>query len=488
MRGPRMIGALERPLKGGGDLPFRRASSITTPSIVQSAASHDSISWAKAPTRAPLRAAEPREHTPRSAAHASPLSILPLSAVLRSLVINSISCSPLLLPSSLSIMSRLAHSTSPLLSPDRNPLLRWLLKRTVYAQFCAGESPDEVRRTVSGLQAMGYRGVILAYAKETVIEHQHAVDVQPPPTTTASVVVPNEIDEWKKGTQETVKMAAEGDYVAIKFTGAGSQTMFHLSQGLPPPPVLDQAMHELCQLASVRRVTLIIDAEQHAVQAAIDQWAVALMRRYNQAPGKATVCNSYQAYLKATPSVLAQHLSIAQRAGFTLGVKLVRGAYMASDPRYIFNDTKAQTDEQYDGLVSSLMRTVFTPVLPNPPGHDGSFPRVELVLASHNQVSIRKAQEMRRSQSAAGRPIVNVAYAQLLGMADNISCELLQAGRDAASGELPQVYKYVVWGSTAQCLKYLYRRAVENRDAVTRTRDVRNALAQELWRRIRRGV
>jgi hypothetical protein len=76
-------------------------------------------------------------------------------------------------------------------------------------------------------------------------------------------------------------------------------------------------------------------------------------------------------------------------------------------------------------------------------------------------------------------------------MADNVSCELVHAGR-VAGGEkkvdIPQAYKYLVWGTTGECMKYLSRRAQENKDAVQRTREGRDAMAAELIRRIKKAV
>jgi proline dehydrogenase len=83
-------------------------------------------------------------------------------------------------------------------------------------------------------------------------------------------------------------------------------------------------------------------------------------------------------------------------------------------------------------------------------------------------------------------------YAQLQGMADEVSCELVQGAQVAASkihregeADVPQTYKYLVWGTTGECMKYLLRRAHENKDAVQRTREGRDAMARELWRRVK---
>jgi len=75
-------------------------------------------------------------------------------------------------------------------------------------------------------------------------------------------------------------------------------------------------------------------------------------------------------------------------------------------------------------------------------------------------------------------------------MADNVSCELVQAAKEARETvkneevDIPQAFKYLVWGSVGECSKYLLRRAQENRDAVTRTVEGRQALGHEVARRL----
>jgi hypothetical protein len=108
--------------------------------------------------------------SPTTMPRPAPLSCLPLATLLRSYIITSVSSYPILLRPSLAALSFLAYSTSPIFNPDHNPVLRFLLKKSFYAQFCAGEKPAEIRRTIEGLQEMGYKGVILGYAKEVVLE------------------------------------------------------------------------------------------------------------------------------------------------------------------------------------------------------------------------------------------------------------------------------------------------------------------------------
>jgi hypothetical protein len=248
------------------------------------------------------------------------------------------------------------------------------------------------------------------------------------------------------------------------------------------------AMTAICNLAAARSVKLLVDAEHASMQAGIDDLGIHFSRLYNRAvPGQATVYGTYQAYLKQCPTVLANHLAIASAEGFTLGVKLVRGAYMSSDPRHLIHDTKADTDACFNGVMEALMNKRYNHVLTPSASASASayFPDVNLVIASHNAESVRRAQAIERAQTLAGGVKADITYAQLMGMADEVSCELLQAGHKTEKAVTPRAYKYLVWGSTGECMKYLHRRALENRDAVGRTKEARNLLAIELWRRLK---
>jgi proline dehydrogenase len=239
-------------------------------------------------------------------------------------------------------------------------------------------------------------------------------------------------------------------------------------------------------------VRLLFDAEQAAVQPGIDQWTLQYMKKYNTTPGRAVIYGTYQAYLKSTPSTLAAHLGAARDGDFTLGVKLVRGAYLGSDPRGLIRDRKEDTDAAYDSIARSVLTAEWGDVLVG----SGSFPHTSLVLATHNAQSVQLA----RGIYEASPTKTDVAFAQLQGMADEVSCALVcgfNVGDKRTSGRFSpqpraatergraplQTYKYLVWGSIGDCMKYLLRRAHENRDAVERTKSCRDAMWNELWRR-----
>lgn len=429
------------------------------------------------------------ELTPSEGSTSRPLSCLSLTTLIRSYTITSVSSIPFLLRPSLTALAFLANTKSPLFSPNHNPVLHFLLKRTFYAQFCAGETPEEVRRTIDDLKTTGYNGVILGHAKEVVLTKEDAdgLDSSADEAHQAQINA-RDIGQWKQNTIDTINLAQEGDFVALKFTGAGRQALRHLKATIPCAPEFEQAVHAMCQRAQRKGVKLLFDAEQASLQDGIDNWTMYFAKIYNK--DQALVFGTYQAYAKKTPGVLARHLAVAQDNGFVLGVKLVRGAYLGSDPRELFWPTIEETHGCYDGLAKGVMERKYNDLLQPVNEPATAFPRVSLVLATHNSQSVRLARELRDLQATNGEEQIEVAYGQLMGMADNVSCAVVQTARErrgsvqASNVEIPRAYKYLVWGQLGECMKYLLRRAQENKDAVSRTVEARRALGRELGIRL----
>lgn len=245
-----------------------------------------------------------------------------------------------------------------------------------------------------------------------------------------------------------------------------------------------QALEEICEEAIRRKASILVDSEQQSVQPGIDLVALDLMRKYNGG-GRAIVYNTYQAYLKCTSDVLLRHLRQASEEHFTIGVKLVRGAYMNSEPRQLIHDTKEDTDNTYDSIAQSLLEGQYRDLGGS---SRAKFPKLHLFLATHNRASTLRAYELQRTRAEMGLTLVPVQYGQLLGMADEVSCTLLQLKEEGSQGKRfvsPEAYKCLSWGTLGDCLSYLSRRAIENRDAVSRTKTEYFALRREVWRRIK---
>jgi hypothetical protein len=417
----------------------------------------------------------------------SPLAKLPLSSVLRSLVILSFSSSHLLLKPCIYTLSALANPKTPLTDTDRNPLLHWLIKNTIYKQFNAGENKAEVQKSINEIKGLGCRGVLLGYAREVLTGESKASPHD-------AKVAKQDVDAWLQGTLQGVEMATEGDFVALKFTGMGTQAVHLLQNNLPPSEYMDAAIRKACDATIAKGTRLLVDAEEQAVQPGIENWVMKYQKYCNlQTPGKATIYCTYQAYLKSTPATIAKHLAMAERDGYTLGVKLVRGAYMKIEPRHVIWDTKEDTDTCYDGVVEAILTRRYNSMLSPAPESVAkeTMPPVNLIIATHNRESVQKAHSVRLQQVQNNEPRIDLSYAQLQGMADEVSCDLINGFEDAARKhphqvlESPNVYKLLTWGSVQECMGFLLRRALENTEAVARTKDSQKAMMEELWRRIK---
>ncbi|KAK7725425.1 proline dehydrogenase [Botryosphaeria dothidea] len=266
---------------------------------------------------------------PSSSARESPLAVLPLTNVIRTYLITRVSSSPLLWALCFKGLQLLAEPKTALLDPDKNRALNWVLKKTFYSQFCAGENGSEVASTLKSVRSIGYHGVILEYALEVLLD---GIEKGPVPGAD-SAETKREIEIWRKGMLQTVEMAGSGEFAALKWSGLGRLSLQLLKQNQSPTPLMDSVIREVCDAAAAKNVALLPGAEEEITNAGIDTWTLDLERQYNRIEsGQTIMYNTYQVYLKSTPEKLAHHLADAQKHGYTLGVKLVRGAYLASEP------------------------------------------------------------------------------------------------------------------------------------------------------------
>lgn len=421
---------------------------------------------------------------PRKALTA-PLAKLPLSSVLRSLLVLSVSSSTLLLKPCIYTLSLLAHPRNAFCDVAKNPLLNTLIKHTIYKQFNAGENKLEVQESINKIKALGCRGVLLGYAREVLIGENDDASYD-------AKAALADIQFWIDGTMQTVDMAQPGDFVALKFTGMGIDALRLLQSQTLPTEFMDTSIKKICDLAISRGVRLLVDAEEQAVQPGIEAWIMKYQKYCNsQTPGRAVFYGTYQAYLRSTPATLARHLETARAEGYTLGVKMVRGAYMKTDPREIFWAKKEDTDKCYDEVVAALLTRKYNSMLQAATKENATdLPSVNVIIATHNRESVRKAHAIRMEQATRSENLgVDVSYAQLQGMADEVSCELLQGFETAENSvgaspiDAPNVFKLLTWGSVKECMGFLLRRAVENTEAVGRTKDSQIAMFAELKRR-----
>jgi hypothetical protein len=431
------------------------------------ALSSESISSGSASVSSPQAAKEKKRE-------AAPLAILPFSQILRTYFITSISSSPTLLGASTNILRSMLNSRNPLFRIDKNPLMRGLLWATFYKQFCAGETQAQVAAACADLRNQGYAGVILEYALEVLAD--------------AEGNEKEDVAIWRKGMLDTVEMAAPGDFVGLKWSGMGPTAMRRMADNIEPTEEMSEAMNAVCKAAADKNIALLPAAEETWSLTGFHNWCLKMQRVYN-VRGKSVVYSTFQAYLKQTAATVAEHMEIARKEGFTLGVKMVRGAYLGSDDRSLIYPSIEGTHAAYDGIAAALIHRKYNDTLAKPSEKaESALPAINVVLATHNDASVKKAFALRKEQVAQGESLTPLTFAQLQGMADEVSMSLIamaKANAAAEGGVEERVFKCTTWGPVYDCLNYLLRRAAENKDAAGRTGETRDAMRSEIWRRFK---
>jgi hypothetical protein len=249
---------------------------------------------------------------------------------------------------------------------------------------------------------------------------------------------------------------------------------------------MQSCIDEICDAAKAKGTRFLPGAEEEAtgVNNGVDSWSINLMKKYNR--DEAFMYNTYQCYLKSTPTRIAKLLSRAEQEGFVPGIKPVRGAYLTSEHKSAVHGSWEETSEWYDGIVDALIKRQWNKYLEAPVASpQASIPKIGMLLATHNAESIRKVQAIRDEQVRNGEERIELAYAQLQGMADDLSCELVAASKaaDGQAVDKPRPLKAATWGSVMDCMNFLLRRAFENQDAMGRTVETRKAMGREIRRR-----
>ena len=188
---------------------------------------------------------------------------------------------------------------------------------------------------------------------------------------------------------------------------------------------------------------LCVDAEEDFLHEQVDAVSMKLMRTMNNKSGgsagkNAAVYKTYQMYRQDSVEQLKRDIATAEREGFVLGAKLVRGAYLNADKaKGVLFETKEETDKSFaDGLAFALNKIKQKKNENSPAG-------VKILLATRNKDNI---------QSALGHS-EDVQFAQLMGMDDEVTLSLLNEGE--------RVAKYFPYGKFTETLPYLWRRFLE---------------------------
>ncbi|AAS54326.1 AGL165Wp [Eremothecium gossypii ATCC 10895] len=197
-----------------------------------------------------------------------------------------------------------------------------------------------------------------------------------------------------------------------------------------------------------------IDAEKYEVQCAgVYELQRLMFAKYNPVSSPIVSCiGTWQLYLRDAAADLVAQAERAEREGYKLGLKLVRGAYLHSEPnRDVIHPTKEATDEHYNEVMAKVIQDLLANGEHSVFGH--------LVVASHNYQSQMLATMLLQAHGeSVGKS--NVVLGQLLGMADNVTYDLIH------NHGARNIIKYVPWGPPKETKDYMHRRLQENGDAV----------------------
>lgn len=313
--------------------------------------------------------------------------------------------------------------------------VRGLIRSTVFSQFCGGETLAEAVSTAASLEKYSV-GCILDYGVEAA-EGEGGYEA------TAT--------ECKKA----ISRASESrciSFVSLKMTGLARFSLLEkIDAGMPLTDTERQEfarararLYDICRHAADKNTGVLVDAEESWIQQPVDALAMEMMASFNR--GRTVVYNSFQLYRTDRLAFLKASLAKAAGAGFLLGAKLVRGAYMekerkrAEERRYPspIQPDKAATDTAYDAAVRLCLERL---------DDCAAF------IGTHNAQSCLKAVAVMEEKGISpDHP--RVVFSQLYGMSDQITFNLAAAGYRAL--------KYLPYGPVKDVLPYLIRRAEEN--------------------------
>lgn len=314
--------------------------------------------------------------------------------------------------------------------------IKWLIKKTIFKQFCGGETITDCKVKIEELSDFGI-GTILDYSVEGKSGESHLDHTR---------------DEIIS-TIQTAKNNPKIPFAVFKVTGIVRTDLLEKvnssEQELSTQEKADYTkalarVNAICKAAYEANVPVFIDAEDSWFQDAIDRMVNAMMAMFNKE--KAIIFNTLQMYRHDRLAFLKKTHQEGIAGGYYVGIKLVRGAYMEKERERSEKEgypspihaTKAATDNDYDLALTYMVENI---------------DRFSICAGTHNeQSSLHLINLLAANGIEKSDPRVH--FAQLLGMSDHISYNVAHAGYLVA--------KYVPYGPVKEVMPYLLRRAQEN--------------------------
>ena len=337
----------------------------------------------------------------------------------------------------------------------RLPIL-FIIKGTVFEQFCSGETLDESFDTVKKLNNKNVKSY-LHYSVEG-LENESSYDLSL-----------NEV-------LSSITFVAEKpilDFTVFKPTAIANTKILKKVSSNESLDVKEKLLYDksldrfdkICNLAFKKDVRVLVDAEESWIQDAIDEIVLTMMMKYNKE--KAIVYNTSQMYRHDRLNYLETLYEAALRNNFFLGIKLVRGAYIEKENKRAKRNnylspictSKELTDQNFNNGASYIL---------------SNLNKFSLFSGTHNEESIYKIINIMETNNI-NKDDANIWFGQLYGMSDNITFNLASEGFN--------VIKYLPYGPIKEVIPYLIRRADENTSVKGQTSRELELIRTELKRR-----
>ena len=324
------------------------------------------------------------------------------------------------------------------------PLL-FIVKRTVFQQFCAGSNLEECMETVNKLFSKN----VYSYLSYSVEGAQNN-------------------DSFKKSCQDVIdSIEFASDKKNIPFTvfkpTAISKTD-NLIRGEIDKITFDR-FDRICKKASEKNVKILIDAEESWIQDSIDSIVLMMMKKYNKQ--KTIVFNTVQMYRHDRLEYLKDLHNSSKQNDFEIGIKLVRGAYIEKEniraKKINYKTPICKSKKASDDNFNSGVKFIIS-----------NLDKFNLFCGTHNEESIYKIINM-IDQMGIERSSDKIWFGQLFGMSDHITFNL--------ANENYNVVKYLPYGPIKEVMPYLIRRAEENTSVKGQTSRELTLIKNEISRR-----
>jgi proline dehydrogenase len=307
--------------------------------------------------------------------------------------------------------------------------VNWLFRKTIFPLFCGGEN---LEASLESVNILGKQNIlsVLDYSVEGLNNEES-------------------FNSTAREIMRSIAIASENlniPFAVFKPTAlAGSEVLSgNVSDQSNEYLSFKKRIYEIAQFAYNQNVKLMIDAEDFVYQDIVDKEVENLMTEFNKE--KTIVYTTIQMYRKDRPAYLNKLIEKARNNNFFVGIKLVRGAYLEKENLLAKKnnyetpicESKDETDRGYNNALKTIINNIDI---------------CELFAGTHNEESCKLLADT-IIETGLLKNDKRVYFAQLFGMADNISVILANEGFN--------VVKYVPYGPVKEVIPYLLRRAEEN--------------------------